>query len=833
MVPRNRPHIFVTAPPIRERYARPPRRIKARRPPTPIDPRAHAEALAEALKEVNAEALQRRGTVGVSVPGAVPGILVQFDSHVDMDLELDSLENRQQHIELVAVQEDGQVRRATVFVPDDAVKHFLKTFDKYIHQTTAKGERRHRDLVESIAALRTATLRALWTDDPSAYPSASTPIWWEVWLRRSDGSEALRLERFASLAGMRMGRQRLGFVDRVVALVHGTAEQLSASLDVLGDIAEVRLAKQLPADFAAMPAEEQGDWVREFLDRLSVAGEKAPSVCILDTGVNRGHPLLRGSLSSNDMHAVDPRWGTDDHDSHGTEMAGLALLGELTPLLMRRDQVHLRHRLESVKILPPPGAGANERDLWGAVVAHAANVVEIAAPHRPRVFSLAVAASDTRDRGQPTSWSAALDALAAGRSFNATTAGLEYIGAPDSHRRLFVVCAGNVRGLMDPDHLARSDAEPVHDPGQAWNALTVGAHTELGQVDSATARPGWSPLAAVGELSPYSCTSVGFQRVWPIKPDVVFEGGNALISADGRNVDVPIDELSPITTFFKPAERLLAATCATSAATAQVARIAGEVAATFPGMWPETTRALVVHSAEWTPQMRQRLQSAKNKTQVDALLRRYGFGVPSVERALRSANNALTLVTQETIRPFAGGKIKEWNIHDLPWPKDVLSSMFDAEVRLRVTLSYFVEPNPARRGWKTRHRYASFGLRFDVKLPGESDEDFRRRLNQNAVEDGERGGGGSDSSEWLLGFTARHRGSLHADVWTGTAAQLAERGRVGVYPVSGWWKELKALDRSEFGVRYALIVSIETERTDVDIWTPVAQMVEVPTAIVV
>ena len=57
---------------------------------------------------------------------------------------------------------------------------------------------------------------------------------------------------------------------------------------------------------------------------------------------------------------------------------------------------------------------------------------------------------------------------------------------------------------------------------------------------------------------------------------------------------------------------------------------------------------------------------------------------------------------------------------------------------LRVTLSYFVEPNPARRGWRTRHGYASHGLRFDVKTGDESIAEFRRRLNKQATaEDGE------------------------------------------------------------------------------------------------
>jgi hypothetical protein len=65
-------------------------------------------------------------------------------------------------------------------------------------------------------------------------------------------------------------------------------------------------------------------------------------------------------------------------------------------------------------------------------------------------------------------------------------------------------------------------------------------------------------------------------------------------------------------------------------------------------------------------------------------------------------------------------------------------------------------------------------------------------------------------------------------MWVGTAADLAERGVVGIYPVSGWWKEQPKRDRSQFGAHYALMVGLETEAEEIDIWTPVAQEIGVP-----
>jgi hypothetical protein len=222
------------------------------------------------------------------------------------------------------------------------------------------------------------------------------------------------------------------------------------------------------------------------------------------------------------------------------------------------------------------------------------------------------------------------------------------------------------------------------------------------------------------------------------------------------------------------------------------------------------------------------LGGAGGKRPRGRLVRRYGFGVPHLERALRSANDALTLVVQAALRPFSGGRMREMHLHVLPWPKTVLEGLGQTSVHLRVTLSYFIEPNPGRRGWTRRHRYASHGLRFEVKSPTETLEEFRKRLNQRALEeDEERPVTSSDAAGWFLGEQTRNKGSLHSDMWVGTAADLAERGVIGIYPVSGWWKDQPKRDRSEFGARYALVVSLETEAEGVDIWTPVAQEIGV------
>lgn len=838
--PRNRKHILVPGPPTPEAYEPHGRKIPVVRPAPPTSRAKHGKALERALEAAVVEASKRRDEAGIEVHGAIPGLYVQFESQPDVPLQVTSLEDLRQGIEVVAVShsttdgpETHRIERATVFVPDGKVKHFLKRFESYSRTTPKReGERRHEKMIDPVATLRLATLRGLWTDATEAYPDDNETIWWEVWLRRQDGDELERLMEFAAAQEIEVAPRRLMFADRIVTLVRGEPAQLAASIDVLNDVAEVRKAKEAATVFADMGPEDQGEWARELRDRVTLLSTHAPAVCVLDTGVTRGHPLLEASLDAVDCHTCEPAWGVHDHLGHGTEMAGLALYGDLTPILAGSMEVALRHRLESVKILPPDGHPAKPPELYGAVTAEAVSRVEVQAPDRRRTFSMSITATDERDRGQPTSWSAAVDALAAGRSFDPSTQGLDYLDLGESSvRRLFVLCAGNVdETSLSVDHLERSDTDPIHDPGQAWNALTVGAVTEKAVI-SDPRWESWQPVARPGELSPWSTTGVTFADAWPIKPDVVFEGGNVVKNTKGE-VDFPCPDLSLLSTFFKPAEKPLVLSWATSAATAQTARLAALISAEYPTYWPETVRALVVHSAQWSAQMQTHLAGASGKRARARLVQRYGFGVPSTERALRSADDALTLVVQSSIRPFAEGKMRELHFFALPWPRDVLADLGATRVQLRVTLSYFIEPNPGRRGWKKRHRYASHGLRFEVKGSTESPAEFGKRLNKKALEEDEtKPATGGDTSEWYLGEQARNRGSLHSDVLSCNAADLAQRGVIAVYPVSGWWKDQPKRDRSNLGAQYALVVSIETPGVETDIWTPVAQHVGVPIAI--
>lgn len=755
------------------------------------------------------------------------GLSISFTGFPDVELAFESLARERTGIELLNVRQYQTETVATVFVPDGKLPHFERLIQDYLaeHRDRSGNVRDHHALVNTIQSIRTAAIKELWTDTEDAFPrDESAAIWWEVWLpiRQDREQTVINFRRLATGLDFAVGKGQVDFPERTVVLVKGSVRQFKRSIMTLNSIAELRRAKEAAGFFDAIAPQEQREWLDDLLKRAQYAqpGAEAPVVCVLDTGINRGHPLISPALAVDDLHSVEPGWGTDDVDGHGTEMAGLALFGDLSAALESAGPVLIEHRLESVKLLPQNGGNAGDSLHYGYLTSEAVDRPEISAPFRPRVFSMAVTATDGRDLGRPSAWSAVIDRLAA----DAHGAGL----IP----RLICISAGNVRDpnawLSYPDS---SDSDGIHDPGQAWNALTVGAYTQLTDITEPDASA-YQPIAQAG--GPFSTTSVTWQRsVWPLKPDVVFEGGNAGRDAVSASA---LPSLSLLTTHRAPTERLFSTTNATSAATAQCACMAAQLMAAYPGLWAETIRALIVHSAEWTAAMRGQFLRANgraNKGEVENLIRRCGYGVPDLERACWSASDSLTLIVQDHLTPFQRDKGKEpkareMHLHQLPWPLEELEALGETPVEMRVTLSYFIEPNPSERGIRSRYRYESHGLRFDVRRPAESIEEFRARINAAArdEEEGTRNKGGDP--DWTLGVQKRHRGSLHSDTWLGTAADLASRGVLAVFPALGWWKTRPGLERYDRAVRYALLVSIRAPGVEVDLYNTVEAKLLVP-----
>jgi hypothetical protein len=799
----------------------------------------HAQKLRSDLGSVFNALAQDRSEVDPNLVVGERGFYLDVKfSATEKDQVLQSLEDLRAKVELMSITSvsgSEDYLEATLFVPDEKKDVFERKISDYQNKdvvdrkTVARqgddeevaGKPRNEALITRIETFSLGAVASLFTDDRDLFPrDSSTPVWWEIWLKKD------RKENFVEIAAkldLRVQPHSVKFIEREVLVVLASLVQLGQIIRHCDAMAELRIARDLPSFFFENNDLEQQEWMNDLLGRCEFEESPNVSICLFDGGVTRTHPLLEHHLSEDDMHTYEPAWGKNDThpQGHGTAMAGLAVYRDLCEVLAGSGVVRISHCLESVKMLPP--RGQNDPDAYGAITQECVSRAEVQAPLRKRVICMPVTQIG-KNFGVPSSWSAAIDNLCFGRDEV----------SDDLWQRLMIVPVGNIRdAISHTDYLTNNDSAAAENPSQSWNALVVGAFTEKVNIVDKKYRS-WQPIAPAGDLSPTSRTSLTWGKEWPNRPDVVFEGGNR--GTDGSCAGEVLDDLSLLTVHHRAGERLFNLFSDTSAAAALAGHFAAQILVENPDFWPETVRALIVHSATWTKAMQKYLPTKPQQKDKTLLLRRYGYGVPSLDRALRSAKNDLTMIVQDGFQPFqrkegrSDVSTKDMNLHTLPWPRQELEALGEREVEMRVTLSYFIEANPGERGWVRRYAYPSHGLRFATKGATETLRNFKKRITKDAQEEDEKVSFKEDEG-WLFGSGFRDRGSLHSDIWTGTAADLAAKAAIGVYPVGGWWKDRPMHGRWAESVRYALIVSIRIMGEGADVYTPVATLVRQTLAI--
>lgn len=759
--------------------------------------------------------------------------VITFSNQVNHESVTNAINLIENSISLKSIKDftiDGLDRtKASINLPVELEDFFIREIQRLFPNTEVKITPSNADLVNSIEDVSIALLEGLWTDNPQQIPSGNSK-WCEVWLNvnTKEKQEKEQVELFVrtleNIGIEYKNNSYILFPERAVLLINANQEQLIELMLQSDLLAEFR-AGQEPAGFWINESKaEQQAWVDNLLNRIEIIDSNI-KICLLDSGVNNGHQLLQQIIDDANTLSVDVAWGTDDHElgtGHGTLMAGIAGYGQLEQLLVSTNAIFLTHKLCSVKIIPRPTQSGTPKELWGDITAQGIARAEIQNPDMVLVYCLSVTSTEDVNMGRPSSWSGAVDNLAFGEGEN---------------QRLIIVSAGNISDDESWRNYPNSNfTSSVQNPAQSWNTLVVGAYTEKIQVND-TNFQNHTTLANEGELSPYSSTSLIWERKWPIKPDVVFEGGNLLRDPDNNIIEHEDLELLSTSRSFqtKPFDTINA----TSAAAAQASWFAAKIAYEYPNAWAETIRGLIIHSANWKEAMFRQLNVLKTKKgDYLNLLRTFGYGVPDLDRALYSQESALTYIAQETIQPFnlkikngkksSDAETNEIHFFNLPWASDLLLQLGVTPVKLKVTLSYFIEPGVGEIGWKDKYRYQSYGLRFDVNNVGESEEVFRKRINIAAREEDDDFQGNSGAERWKVGKDNRSNGSVSSDYMEMTAAELAECNHIAVYPIIGWWRERKHLGNVEKQTRYSLIISLDTPAQDVELYTTVKNMIEVP-----
>jgi Subtilase family len=532
----------------------------------------------------------------------------------------------------------------------------------------------------------------------------------------------------------------------------------------------------------------------------------APKVCIIDSGIQERHPLLRAVIDSPNSRSWVPGETNQTADyvsdgGHGTRVAGAVIYPITIPRSGNKQAVCwiqnariLDAKCQLCTQLFPP-------NLLGDIVEFYHSQT------KTRIFNHSITGSVPCRIQYMSPWAAAIDNLTWKNDI------------------LFIVAAGNLpssgsRGstrLSVQDHLAANRSCPdylledscrIANPAQSFQALTVGSIS----IASYHVLP-YSSISQKDKPSAFSCSGLG---IWDtIKPEVVEYGGDLVKDESippkiisGKEVCQKVcPELVRSTLNGGPA--VAADTVGTSYATPKVSHIAACLAAELPDESCLLYRALIVQSARWPEWTR-----ADNIEKLH-VIRQIGYGIPNIDRALGNSPNRITLITRGN-RPI---KAKEAHVYQVKLPEGLRSQGEEYEILVEVTLSYKAQPRRTRRN---RRKYLSTWLDWDCSKKGENPEKFLARIlkEYDAPEDAEKG---EEGFKWTIGKRAKNYGKIDGisrsagtvqKDWTVVKSfELREAFCIAVVGHEGWNNDPDA------EAPYSLVISFEALASNIPIYT--------------
>ena len=529
----------------------------------------------------------------------------------------------------------------------------------------------------------------------------------------------------------------------------------------------------------------------------------APKVCVIDSGIQERHPLLRAAIDSPNSYSWVP--GETDQTAdyvknggHGTRVAGAILYPRTIPCngtqqaicWIQNARVLDRDCKLPEKLFPPKLLS---------------EIVELYNKTRTRIFNHSITGTVPCRLTYMSAWASAIDQLT----------WLNDV--------LFIVSAGNlppnkigVTRLSVIDHFAANRLYPkylledscrIANPAQSLQALTVGS-----VASTYYNSPPQSSISKTDMPSAFSCSGLG---IWEtIKPEVVEYGGDLV-----KDESTPPSLTSPeavcpelVRSTLKGGPAMSSDQVGTSYATPKVSHIAACLASELPNESCLLYRALIVQSARW-PEWT--FAEDINKRDV---IRQIGYGIPSLERALGNSPNRITLITtgQQWI------KARYAHVYQVKLPEQLLSQGEELEILVEITLSYKAQPRRTRRN---RRRYLSTWLDWECSKKGEEPDSFLARIlkNYEASEDLEKGEG---TFKWTLGKqknygtikeVSRSAGTIQKDWVIVNSYNLREAFCIAVVGHEGWNNDPEA------SVPYSLVVSFEAIQANVPIYNVIVQ----------
>ncbi len=626
---------------------------------------------------------------------------------------------------------------------------------------------------------------------------------WELKARRRDDVYTARYNQFERIVSI-YGAIKFAFDynDSFGCRIEISAKGLKDILFNYPYVFEITEHDYLEGLFEEVPVESDSKV------QIAAPDANAPKVCIIDSGIMEGHRLLAPAIDVIKSKSYVLGEGTADlvaGGGHGTSVAGVVLYPNG---IEGNGLIRLPFWLQNAKVL-------NQRNELNISLFPPQLMNDLVNEYLPtRIYNLSINSWVPCRINHMSQWAASIDKL---------------IWENDI---IFIISVGNIfksgangkPGIRDflnngrnyPDYLLSENFCRIANPSQSSFALSVGSVT-IGEFEDQDRISFGKQNGGLPGPSPFSRTGLGLWGM--IKPDVVELGGD-LIREKNRNPNI-VEHPDTSPHLVKSVQTSNEATgkdrVGTSFAAPKVSNLVATLQNEFPDMGCLFYRGLVVQSARLP-------EYAFNNPTTD-YLRHFGYGLPSVDRALSNNRQRITL--------FSNGQLnaKHADIYSVKIPADVNRPGEEFDVLMEVTLSY--KANPRRTRMRT-NSYLSHWLDWRTSKIGEPFDEFQARII-NLSEEAEDSNDEDEEDDPFAEFrypempwkirertnlgeirnVKRQDNTLQKDWLIMKSYNIPDSLGIAVMGHKGWSPDL------EEKLPYTLLVSFEALNTELDIYTPI------------
>ena len=573
------------------------------------------------------------------------------------------------------------------------------------------------------------------------------------------------------------------------SLVMYRVEVNKAQADMMLNHGDVRLVDLIPQTGISYPQLNRD--IAELPRNIPSPAPDAARVCILDSGINTNHPLLKSAMGEGQSFVA----GQDEFDEagHGTAVAGIALYGDVEACERSnfwRPEFWLYNGKVMRKCLQTHNAVYDEH----TVEATLTEAVEYFVALGCRIFNLSLGNTNAPYDGTHIRGLAyILDMLAR------------------KHNVLFVVSTGNFRGAEEPPRPINSWREEypeyllheqsvIIDPAPALNVLTVGSVARHNATYDSQRYPEIHQLSPASDGQPSPFTRHGPSVKGALKPELLAPGGNLACPVhqagyqwkpDMRGLGVlTLNHQFQGNTIFKEIS-------GTSFSAPYITHLAGRLLNEYPEASANLLRAMLVNHASlpsevdstFSQGLKEAYKTSKTTWHRDISRDVGGYGLVVESDLFRSSDHCVVLMCEQAIEKDS------CQFYELPLPASFLRRARGVR-ELSVTLAY----SPAVR--TTRLDYLATQISYRL-VKGESLEAVQKSFNHES-QDEEKTRNDDALSNRDISAQIRSRGTVQSSRWVFKQRDPAERWFVVVTRQDREWNHPDVLEMEP----YALVVTV-------------------------